>query len=98
MFLSLQTSLPDRAERASLVVFVIPPSWGKVECFLPCNNRVAIQSPGMVNPVPAPLGFSIGQVHTQTPIEVGIGRHVLHELLFVGDIHSVIPRVRIALA
>src|SRR6267154_3008448 len=41
--------------------------------------------------------FEAGQVDPHTPIEVGIGRHVLHELLFVGDVHCVNPRVRIVL-
>src|SRR6267143_1660535 len=63
------------------------------------NNRVAIQGRRNGEPSTGTIGiFESGQVHTQTPIEVGIGRHVLHELLFVGDIHCVNPRVRVALA
>src|SRR5258705_502357 len=41
--------------------------------------------------------FEAGQVDPHTPIEVGVGSHVLHELLFVCDIHCVNPRVRIVL-
>src|SRR5467141_2544410 len=63
------------------------------------DNRVTIQGRRNGEPSTATIGiFEAGQMHTQTPIEVGIGRHVLHELLFVCDIHCVNPRVRIVLA
>src|SRR5580700_1629135 len=62
------------------------------------NHSVAVQRRWDLKASASAIGvFETGQVHPHTPIEVHIGRHVLHKLLFECNIYCINPRVRIVL-